>query len=157
MRLLISKPEMLQLPLPMLGIDLTWTTSQRCSPRMPISLFGGRTAPKSQGRIAQLMRPCFLTADSRVLSHRLSNWLLALHRCNYTWTLTGASAPDGAPAGTRQGILLLVVKEEQSGWQTKLAQNTDVVPGALAPLLTKKGESLAHVTTSASRARSLCA
>lgn len=52
---------------------------------------------------------------------------------HYTWSLTGASAPDGAPAGTRQGILLLVVKEEQSGWRIKVAQNTDIVPGALAP------------------------
>ncbi|TIO37786.1 MAG: DUF4440 domain-containing protein, partial [Mesorhizobium sp.] len=42
-------------------------------------------------------------------------------------------APDGAPAGTRQGILLLVVKEEPSGWRIKVAQNTDIVPGAIAP------------------------
>ncbi|TIO00304.1 MAG: DUF4440 domain-containing protein, partial [Mesorhizobium sp.] len=52
---------------------------------------------------------------------------------HFTWILTGASAPDGAPAGTRQGILLLVVKEEPSGWRIKVAQNTDIVPGAIAP------------------------
>lgn len=52
---------------------------------------------------------------------------------HYTWTLTGASAPDGSPAGTREGILLLIVKEEQSGWQIKVAQNTDIVAGAIAP------------------------
>jgi uncharacterized protein (TIGR02246 family) len=48
---------------------------------------------------------------------------------HYTWTLTGASAPDGSPAGTRKGILLLVVKEERSGWRIKVAQNTDIVRG----------------------------
>jgi uncharacterized protein (TIGR02246 family) len=52
---------------------------------------------------------------------------------HYTWTLTGASAPDGSPAGTRKGILLLVVKEERSGWRIKVAQNTDIVPGVIAP------------------------
>ncbi|TRC72165.1 SgcJ/EcaC family oxidoreductase [Mesorhizobium sp. WSM4307] len=52
---------------------------------------------------------------------------------HYAWTLTGAFAPDGSPAGTRKGILLLVVKEEQSGWRIKVAQNTDIVPGAAAP------------------------
>ncbi|AZN96179.1 SgcJ/EcaC family oxidoreductase [Mesorhizobium sp. M9A.F.Ca.ET.002.03.1.2] len=52
---------------------------------------------------------------------------------HYTWTLTGASAPDGSPAGTREGILLLIVKEEQSGWRIKVAQNTDIVPRAIAP------------------------
>jgi uncharacterized protein (TIGR02246 family) len=52
---------------------------------------------------------------------------------HYTWTLTGASAPDGSPAGTREGILLLIVKEEQSGWQIKVAQNIDIVAGAIAP------------------------
>ncbi|RVD20807.1 SgcJ/EcaC family oxidoreductase [Mesorhizobium sp. M4B.F.Ca.ET.017.02.2.1] len=52
---------------------------------------------------------------------------------HYVWTLTGASAPDGSPAGARKGILLLIVKEEQSGWRIKVAQNTDIVPGAIAP------------------------
>ncbi|WP_245513412.1 MULTISPECIES: SgcJ/EcaC family oxidoreductase [unclassified Mesorhizobium] len=56
-----------------------------------------------------------------------------LRSVHYTWTLTGASAPDGSPAGTRQGILLLIVKKEQSGWQIKVAQNTDIVPGMIAP------------------------
>ncbi|RUW77275.1 MULTISPECIES: SgcJ/EcaC family oxidoreductase [unclassified Mesorhizobium] len=60
----------------------------------------------------------------------LSPGLAALH---YIWTLTGASAPDGSPAGPRKGILLLIVKEEQSGWRIKVAQNTDIVPGAIAP------------------------
>ncbi|MBZ9849367.1 SgcJ/EcaC family oxidoreductase [Mesorhizobium sp. CA14] len=52
---------------------------------------------------------------------------------HYRWTLTGASAPDGSPAGTREGILLLVVKKEQSDWRIKVAQNTDIVPGVIAP------------------------
>ncbi|TPK48723.1 SgcJ/EcaC family oxidoreductase [Mesorhizobium sp. B2-5-4] len=60
----------------------------------------------------------------------LSSGLASVH---YTWILTGASTPDGSSAGTREGILLLVVKEEQSGWRIKVAQNTDIVPGAIAP------------------------
>ncbi|TPK90635.1 MULTISPECIES: SgcJ/EcaC family oxidoreductase [unclassified Mesorhizobium] len=60
----------------------------------------------------------------------LSPGLASVH---YRWTLTGASAPDGSPAGTREGILLLVVGKEQAGWQIKVAQNTDIVPGAIAP------------------------
>lgn len=60
----------------------------------------------------------------------LSPRLASVH---YRWTLTGASAPDGSPAGTREGILLLVVKKEQLGWRIKVAQNTDIVPGAIAP------------------------
>ncbi|TGQ88699.1 SgcJ/EcaC family oxidoreductase [Mesorhizobium sp. M8A.F.Ca.ET.208.01.1.1] len=61
----------------------------------------------------------------------LSSGIASVH---YTWILTGASAPDGSSAGTRKGILLLVVvKEEPSGWRIKVAQNTDIVPGAVAP------------------------
>ena len=52
---------------------------------------------------------------------------------HYVWTLTGASAPDGSPAGPRKGILLLIAQEGQSGWRIKVAQNTDIVPGAIAP------------------------
>jgi uncharacterized protein (TIGR02246 family) len=60
----------------------------------------------------------------------LSPGLASVH---YRWTLTGASAPDGSPAGTREGILLLVVRKEHLGWRIKVAQNTDIVPGAIAP------------------------
>lgn len=60
----------------------------------------------------------------------LSPGIASVH---YVWTLTGASAPDGSLAGLRKGILLLIVKEEQSGWLIKVAQNTDIVPGAIAP------------------------
>jgi uncharacterized protein (TIGR02246 family) len=52
---------------------------------------------------------------------------------HYTWTLTGASAPDGSQAGTREGILLLIVQKGQSGWLVRVAQNTDIVPGMIAP------------------------
>lgn len=54
----------------------------------------------------------------------------ALH---VTWTLTGLSSPDGTPAEPRQGILLLVLTEASGGWRIRIAQNTDIVPGALAP------------------------
>jgi uncharacterized protein (TIGR02246 family) len=57
---------------------------------------------------------------------------------HYAWTLTGASAPDGSPAGLRKGILLLIVREERSGWLIKVAQNTDMVPGAIAPSSTTR-------------------
>jgi uncharacterized protein (TIGR02246 family) len=56
-----------------------------------------------------------------------------LNAVHYTWTLTGASAPDGSSAGVRKGILLLIVKEERTGWRIKVAQNTDIVPGMMAP------------------------
>ncbi|TGV50760.1 DUF4440 domain-containing protein, partial [Mesorhizobium sp. M00.F.Ca.ET.149.01.1.1] len=36
------------------------------------------------------------------------------------------------------GILLLIVKEEPSGWLIKVAQNTDIVPGAIAPSSTTR-------------------
>ncbi len=52
---------------------------------------------------------------------------------HYIWTLTGASAPDGSPAGDRKGILLLIAKEGRSGGRIKVAQNTDIVPGTIAP------------------------
>lgn len=52
---------------------------------------------------------------------------------HYAWSLTGASAPDGSPAGVRKGILLLIVQEGPSGWLIKVAQNTDIVPGMIAP------------------------
>jgi uncharacterized protein (TIGR02246 family) len=56
--------------------------------------------------------------------------LAAVH---YTWALTGAQAPDGSSAGVRKGILLLIVQEGPSGWHVKVAQNTDIVPGMIAP------------------------
>jgi uncharacterized protein (TIGR02246 family) len=60
----------------------------------------------------------------------LAPGLAAVH---YTWALTGAYAPDGSPAGVRKGILLLIVQEGPSGWLIKVAQNTDIIPGIIAP------------------------
>jgi len=54
----------------------------------------------------------------------------ALH---VTWTLTGQSTPDGTPAEPRRGILLLILTDTPDGWRIRIAQNTDIVPGALAP------------------------
>ena len=56
--------------------------------------------------------------------------VLALH---VTWTLTGALAPDGTQAGTREGILLLILTIEQGFWRIRVAQNTDIIAGAIAP------------------------
>jgi uncharacterized protein (TIGR02246 family) len=50
----------------------------------------------------------------------------ALH---VTWTLTGQSTP----AEPRQGILLLILADTPDGWRIRIAQNTDIVPGVLAP------------------------
>jgi uncharacterized protein (TIGR02246 family) len=50
----------------------------------------------------------------------------ALH---VTWTLTSQSTP----AEPRQGILLLILADTPDGWRIRIAQNTDIVPGALAP------------------------
>jgi hypothetical protein len=44
-----------------------------------------------------------------------------------------ASVHYGSPAGDRKGILLLIGQEGQSGWRIKVAQNTDIVPDAIAP------------------------
>ncbi|MFZ5961899.1 SgcJ/EcaC family oxidoreductase [Thalassococcus sp. BH17M4-6] len=46
------------------------------------------------------------------------------------FTLTGQTAPDGSPAGTRQTILSFVLRRDGPGWIAMAAQNTDVVPGA---------------------------
>lgn len=59
----------------------------------------------------------------------LAQGLASIH---YSWTLTGASAPDGTPIGIRKGILLLIVQEGRSGWRIKVAQNTDI-PAIIAP------------------------
>jgi uncharacterized protein (TIGR02246 family) len=50
-----------------------------------------------------------------------------------TWELTGHTEPDGRPGTPRQGILLFVLTEEAEGWRIRVAQNTDIVPGVLAP------------------------
>ena len=56
---------------------------------------------------------------------------------HYAWGLTGALAPDGSRVGVRKGILLLIVQEGQSGWTIKVAQNTDIAPGMIAPAANK--------------------
>lgn len=56
--------------------------------------------------------------------------VVALH---LTWELTGQTAPDGTPEGPRRGILLFIATEEADGWTIRAAQNTDIVPGILAP------------------------
>jgi len=60
----------------------------------------------------------------------LAQGLASIH---HSWTLTGASAPDGTPIGIRKGILLLIVQEGRSGWRIKVAQNTDIVHAIIAP------------------------
>ncbi|WP_445501525.1 SgcJ/EcaC family oxidoreductase [Microvirga sp. G4-2] len=56
--------------------------------------------------------------------------VVALH---LAWELEGQIEPDGRPGGKRRGILLLVATEEPEGWRIRVAQNTDIVPGLLAP------------------------
>ena len=56
--------------------------------------------------------------------------VVALH---VTWKLEGQIEPDGSRGGTRRGILLFVATGEPEGWRIRVAQNTDIVPGALAP------------------------
>lgn len=75
-----------------------------------------------------IFRDSRLTGDvSSVVE--LAPGLAAVH---YTWTLTGARAPDGS-SGLRTGILLLIGQQGPSGWLIKVAQNTDIVPGVAAP------------------------
>ncbi len=45
------------------------------------------------------------------------------------WTLTGQTEPDGTP----RGILLLIASEEPDEWRIRVAQNTDIMHGVLAP------------------------
>ena len=76
-----------------------------------------------------IFRDSRLTGDvSSVV--QLAPGLAAVH---YIWALTGAHAPDGSSAGVRKGILLLIVQEGPPGWLIKVAQNTDIVPGMVAP------------------------
>jgi uncharacterized protein (TIGR02246 family) len=49
------------------------------------------------------------------------------------WELTGQTGPDGKPSAPRRGILLLVLTEEGDGWRIRVAQNTDIASGVLAP------------------------
>ena len=60
----------------------------------------------------------------------LGSGVSALH---VNWTLTGQTEPDGTPAGPRRGILLLIANEEPDGWRIRVAQNTDIMHGILAP------------------------
>jgi uncharacterized protein (TIGR02246 family) len=69
--------------------------------------------------------------DARVAAKTpLGSGMTALH---VTWRLTGQTQPDGTPSGPRRGILLLIASEAPDGWRIRVAQNTDIMPGILAP------------------------
>jgi uncharacterized protein (TIGR02246 family) len=78
---------------------------------------------------ATIFKDSRLNADIAAVTH-LGPGVAAVH---VTWELTGRSEPDGTPGGPRRGILLFIMIEEQDGWRIKVAQNTDIVPGILAP------------------------
>lgn len=46
------------------------------------------------------------------------------------WRLTGQVTPQGAEAGMRTGVFVLVAHHIADGWQLVAAQNTNIVPGA---------------------------
>lgn len=51
-----------------------------------------------------------------------------------TWQLSGMSDPDGKLAPPRLGILLFILKQVPDiGWRINVAQNTDIVEGAMVP------------------------
>jgi len=55
--------------------------------------------------------------------------LVALHA---HWLLTGHAGPDGRPEAPRNGVLLLVARETESGgWKVAIAQNSDAIPGVV--------------------------
>ena len=52
----------------------------------------------------------------------------------FLWVLSGLNDPDGKPIPPRHGILLFIMNETaKGGWQIKVAQNTDIVEGAMVP------------------------
>lgn len=61
----------------------------------------------------------------------LGSGVVALH---LTWQLSGMSDPQGNQAPPRRGILLFILQEfPDSGWRIKVAQNTDIIEGAMVP------------------------
>ncbi|QFU16041.1 SgcJ/EcaC family oxidoreductase [Microvirga thermotolerans] len=78
---------------------------------------------------ATIFRESRLTGEVGAVTP-LAPGLAAVH---LVWEMTGQAGTDGAPAGPRRGILLFVLKEEGNRWQVAVAQNTDIVPGVLAP------------------------
>lgn len=61
----------------------------------------------------------------------LGSGVIALH---FLWQLSRLNGPEGEPIPPRRGILLFVLNETAEGsWQIKVAQNTDIVEGAMVP------------------------
>ncbi len=58
------------------------------------------------------------------------------------WELTGQRTPEGAPAGTRRGVLVMVARRTATGWQAVAAQNTDRIPGS-ETVLVREGRAAA--------------
>ena len=70
--------------------------------------------------------------ESRVASiTSLKPDVAALH---IAWDMTGHTGPDGSPGAPRSGLMLLVLsKQAGAGWQIRIAQNTDTLPGLRMP------------------------
>jgi len=62
---------------------------------------------------------------------RLGPNIYAVH---LSWQLSGMNNPNGTPSAPRRGIMLFILTEEPEGlWRIKIAQNTDIVEGAVVP------------------------
>ena len=59
------------------------------------------------------------------------------------WRMEGQTAPDGAPAGPRRGIMSLVAEQRAEGWCIVSAQNTDIVEGVDTHLVGAEGRTTA--------------
>lgn len=57
------------------------------------------------------------------------------------WHLVGQIAPDGAPAGEREGIFTFVLERRAESWITIAAQNTDIVPNTQTHINAPEGRS----------------
>lgn len=77
---------------------------------------------------ATIFRQSRLAGEAAVTP--LARGLVAMH---VKWELTGLVMPNGAGGGRREGILLLILEERRGRFWIRIAQNTDIVPGAAAP------------------------
>lgn len=60
------------------------------------------------------------------------------------WHLAGQIAPDGTPAGPREGIFTFVLERRADAWVAVTAQNTDVAPGTQTHVNSAEGQAATY-------------
>ncbi len=84
----------------------------------------------------------------RVKTRRLAPTVCVVH---FRWAMDGQTAPDGSPAGRRQGIMSLVAERDAGAWLIVSAQNTDIVEGVDTHVVSADGRSTASYLNSSDR------